>query len=46
MPLSGRQKVIADNLREFEEDLAKRKKTVRWKLKNAWLFMKIKMGLI
>jgi hypothetical protein len=46
MPLSERQKFIANNLREFEEDLAKRKKTMKWKLKNTWLFLKIKIGLI
>ena len=46
MPLSERQKIIANNLRDFEEDLAKRKKKVRWKLINAWLSIKIKLGLI
>jgi len=46
MPLSARQKIIANNLREFEEDLAKRKRTIKWKIKHAWFYMKIKMGLI
>lgn len=46
MSLSERQKILSKNLYEFEEDLARRKKTIRWKLKHAWLFIKIKLGLI
>mgnify|MGYP006290132053 CR=1 FL=1 len=45
-PLTTRQRQIAKYMRDFDEDLIKRKKTLKWKIKHAINAVKRKIGLL
>lgn len=45
-PLTQRQRQIATYMREFDEDLAKRKKTLKWKVRHFVYTIKRKVGLL